>query len=136
RIYVPGAAGVDWSVLEQTVNVPVTPGPADVRDLPDVFGQAARKDYGNYDITILAEINHAPRLFREELIRLAFAFRQQGADVIDLGCVPGLAWDDLGDAVKALRDRGMRVSIDTFNLDDAVAGAKAGAELVLSVNST
>src|SRR5687767_13016762 len=27
RIFVPGAAGGDWSILEKTVGVPVTPGP-------------------------------------------------------------------------------------------------------------
>jgi len=135
-IYVPGACEGDWSILQETTGVPVTPGPPDVRDLPDYFGQVARLDYGKFDITILAEINHAPRLSREELLRQALLFHSQGADVIDLGCVPGLAWDEVGDTVQVLKDHGMRVSIDTFYPEDANRGAKAGAELILSVNST
>jgi dihydropteroate synthase-like protein len=42
----------------------------------------------------------------------------------------------LADAVRRLRDEGLRVSIDTFDPKEAAAGAKAGAELVLSVNHT
>ena len=32
---------------------------------------------------------------------------REGADVIDLGCDPGATWDGVGDAVEALRDRGL-----------------------------
>ena len=92
--------------------------------------------YGEYDIEILAEINHAPRLEPDELLRQAKLFQDEGADVIDLGCDPGLTWTGLGDAVKMLRDQGMRVSMDTFNPVEAAAAAAAGAELVLSVNAT
>ena len=56
--------------------------------------------------------------------------------MIDLGCDPGTTWTDAGDAVKALRDSGMRVSIDTFDPVEARIAAAAGAELVLSVNSS
>ena len=48
-------------------------GPADLRDLPEFFGSASqsREGYGTHDITILAEINHAPRLALAELLRQA-----------------------------------------------------------------
>lgn len=135
RIYVPGACSGDWSMIEQAVGIPVTAGPADVRDLPDLFGQPASENYGAFDIRIIAEINHAPRLTREQLLQQALAFQQQGADVIDLGCVPGSTWNAMSDAVRLLMDAGLRVSIDTFNVEEAAAGSKAGAELILSVNS-
>ncbi len=35
---------------------------------------------------------------------------------------------------QAFRDAGLRVSIDTMNPREAEIGAKAGAELILSVN--
>ena len=122
-------------MLQKAVGIPVTAGPADVRDLPDLFGQQAAVNYGKYDIQIIAEINHAPRLSRQELIQQALLFQKQGADLIDLGCEPGSTWTGLQDAVKALKDVGLRLSIDTFNLDEAAAGARAGVELILSVNS-
>ena len=135
HIYVPGACSGDWSIIEKAVGVPATAGPADVRDLPDLFGQQAAVNYGKYDISIITEINHAPRLSLEELIQQAQLFQKQGADIIDLGCEPGSTWTGLPEAVKVLKDLGLRLSIDTFNLDEAAAGARAGAELILSVNS-
>lgn len=135
RIYVPGACSGDWSILERTAGVPVTAGPTDVRDLPDLFGQNAVVEYGGYDISILAEINHAPRLASNDLLRQANEYRKHGADVIDLGCEPGSTWTGLSDAVKSLRDVGLRVSVDTFNIQEAAAGANTGAELILSVNA-
>ncbi len=49
-------------ILEKFGNIPIEPGPEDLRDLPRYFGQAGgqRSGYGDYDIEILAEINHAP----------------------------------------------------------------------------
>ena len=62
-------------------------------------------------------------------------FAAQGADVIDLGCDPGTTWTEVGDAVAALRDRGLRVSIDSFDPAEVALAVAAGAELVLSVNA-
>jgi hypothetical protein len=74
-------------------------------------------DYGTHDIEILAEINLAPRLTRAELLDQAADFAAQGADLIDLGCAPGEPWAGVGDAVRTLRDLGLRVSIDSFDPD-------------------
>lgn len=136
HIYVPGACSGDWSILEKATGITVTTGPADVRDLPDLFGQSSIIDYGRYDIAILAEINHAPRLTREEILQQAQDYRKQGADVIDLGCEPGSVWAGLPDTVRVLRDHEFRISIDSFSTEEAEAGARAGAELILSVNSS
>ena len=41
----------------------VEKGPKDLREIPQYFGRAAAaRDYGAWDIEILAEINNAPRL--------------------------------------------------------------------------
>jgi dihydropteroate synthase len=136
RAIIPGMCSGDLDVLTAAwPGVAVERGPADLRDLPEYFGKKqGPSDYGRYDIEILAEINFAPRLTRAELFAMATRYRADGADVIDLGCEPGSAWSGLADAVRCLRDEGMRVSIDTFDPAEAAAGAKAGAELVLSVN--
>ena len=73
--------------------MPVAKGPADLREIPRYFGRSAvAREYGAWDIEILAEINNAPRLTREDIRREAERYRASGADVIDIGCTPGLAF--------------------------------------------
>ena len=85
-------------------------------------------------IQILAEINNAPRLTPEQLRAAAEYFRASGADLIDVGCTPGLAFPGLATAVRDLRAAGIRVSIDSFDPAEIRTAVEAGAELVLSVN--
>jgi dihydropteroate synthase len=139
RVILPGYCAGDLApIVERARGIPVEPGPQDLRDLPRHFGRSGESTipYGQYDIEILAEINHAPRLEREDLLRQADQFHSQGADVIDLGCIPGTTWTQAGDAVAALRDQGLRVSIDSFDPTETALAVSAGAELVLSVNAT
>jgi dihydropteroate synthase len=139
KVILPGNCRGDLTpVIERSRGVPVESGPEDLRDLPRYFGEARGEPsgYGGYDIEIIAEINQAPRLERDDLIHQAQQFASDGADVIDLGCDPGTTWTGSGDAVKALRDQGMRVSIDSFDPVEARMAARAGAELVLSVSAT
>jgi dihydropteroate synthase-like protein len=138
RVILPGLCAGELDALRPLTTATVERGPADLRDLPDHFraSSSARAGYGDFDITILAEINHAPRISREELLTLARHYREAGADIIDVGCDPGSSWTGVGDAVKSLRAEGMRVSIDSFDPAEVAAAVKAGAELVLSVNST
>lgn len=139
RVILPGLCRGDLApVVEKARGVPVERGPDDLRDLPSYFGQDDDRaaGYGAFDIETLAEINHVPRLAREELVAQAVRFRREGADVIDLGCDPGTSWSEVGDAVKALRDLGLRVSIDSFDSTEIELAVKAGAELVLSVNAS
>jgi dihydropteroate synthase len=142
RIILPGFCRGDLApVQERAGAVPVELGPTDLRALPRAFGlgldpDAGREGYGDHDIEILAEINHAPRLEMDRLVVEADRFIREGADWIDLGCDPAIAWADVGEAVKRVRDRGVKVSIDSFNPDEVSAAVRAGAELVLSVNSS
>jgi dihydropteroate synthase-like protein len=139
RVVLPGLCQGDLAAFtEAWGDVVVERGPADLRDLPEFFGAqpAARAGYGAYDISILAEINHAPRLALAELRHQAQEAHAQGADIIDLGCDPGTLWSGVADAVKALRGDGLQVSLDSFNIEEARLAAAAGAELVLSVNRT
>lgn len=138
RIILPGLCRGDLAPIhEKARGAPVERGPEDLRDLPRHFGEAddRLKDYGAHDIEILAEINHAPRLSRADLLAQAERFAAEGADVIDLGCDPGESWSGVGDAVRALKDRGLRVSIDSFDPVEVAVAAAAGAELILSVNA-
>ena len=138
RVVIPGLCSGELDEIQSVLGMAVERGPKDLRDLPDYFGDKGERstNYGAYDISILAEINHAPRLAREELMRQARAAKSNGADVIDLGCEPGSTWAGVGDAVRALRDDGVRVSIDSFDGREVELAVAAGAELVLSVNSS
>src|SRR5690606_1345343 len=63
-------------------------------------------------------------------------YRSSGADVIDLGCIPGESWGRAGDVTRLLRDQGHRVSIDSFDRREVEAAVAAGAELALSCHGT
>jgi dihydropteroate synthase len=136
-VLLPGLVEGDTEVLLQRFGVPVEKGPKDLREIPQYFGRAqAAQDYGAYDIEILAEINNAPKLSREAIRAAADYFRASGADLIDIGCTPGVPFPALGDVVRELRGAGTRVSVDSFDPGEIRTAVEAGAELVLSVNGS
>lgn len=138
RVILPGYCRGDLAAIPAGSGVRVERGPKDLRDLPEFFGarRGRPEGYGRHDIEIVAEINHAPGLTLVAILADARRYRAGGADVIDLGCDPGGTWAGIGEAVRALRDEGLRVSVDSFNPAEVEAGLAAGAELVLSVNGT
>ena len=138
RIIIPGGCRGSLDVFRDVTAIPVERGPEDLRRLDEFFGQQSRdlSDYGSFDIEILAEINHAPRLQLATLLDEARRLRAAGADRIDLGCDPGSEWTAVADAVRMLVAEGFRVSIDSFAPREIAAAVRAGASLVLSVNST
>ncbi len=136
RIILPGYCEGDLSPLADQCSASIERGPRDLRRLPEFFGQVADDQYdGSYEIEIIAEINHAPRLRLDDIAAEAKQLVADGADLIDVGCEPGTTWAGVEQCVKALKDEGMRVSIDSLNPAEIAPAAKAGAELVLSVNS-
>jgi dihydropteroate synthase len=137
RVLVPGYCSGDLAPIVEALGKSVERGPKDLRALPSFFGRkpAAAAEYGPHDIQILAEINHAPRLSRDRILAMARSMAADGGDLIDVGCEPGEPWRDVGDIVRMLRDEGMRVSIDSHNPREIEPAVRAGAELVLSVNS-
>jgi dihydropteroate synthase-like protein len=138
RAILPGFCAGELQLVSDVLKVPVERGPRDLRDLPEYFGgrTGPPEGYGAFDIEILAEINHAPKLPLDATLKIAEHYRDSGADLIDLGCDPDGPWPGVSDCVNALRDRNFRVSIDSFNATEVEAALKAGAELVLSVNGT
>ncbi len=135
RVIVPGYCRGDLSPLREQLAVSVERGPRDLHGLPEYFGRPPlRHEFGDHDISILAEINHAPQLSMAEIARVAQRLAADGADVIDIGCQPGEYWADVGPCVVMLRELGLRVSIDSMNTREIQDACQAGAELVLSVN--
>jgi dihydropteroate synthase-like protein len=135
-VLIPGLCEGDPNVVREKLGVRVEKGPKDLREIPAYFGRHVPRDYGTWDIEIVAEINNVPRLTREETRRTAEYFRESGADVIDIGCTPGMPFPALGDVVRELVSAGMRVSVDSFDPAEIRTAVAAGAELVLSVNGS
>src|SRR2546427_862763 len=136
-VLIPGLCEGDPAAIAAEARTRVEKGPKDLREIPDYFGQQATPPAsGAYDIEIVAEVNNAPRLPREAVRREAQYYRASGADVIDIGCTPGLAYPDLSAVVGELVAAGMRVSIDSFDPGEIRDAVAAGAELVLSVNGS
>ena len=138
RVLIPGACRGSLDVFRDATEIPVERGPEDLRCLDEFFGQQARDraDYGRFDIEIIAEINHAPRLSTSDVLAEARRLAAAGADRIDVGCDPGDVWTGVDDCVRLLVDEGFAVSIDSFEPREVAAAVRAGASLVLSVNST
>src|SRR5438105_6358510 len=76
RVLLPGLCSGDLTLITERAALPVERGPEDLRDLPEFFGQAGGRPggYGSSDIAILAEINHAPRLTREQILAQAESY--------------------------------------------------------------
>src|SRR3954463_1321787 len=137
RIIVPGYCSGELNEISEATGLPVERGPRDLRELPMYFGRpAAPSDYGTYDIEIIAEINRCPRLSIDAILQEASRLRDDGADVTDVGCDPDGPWAGIAEVVRALRDAGHRVSVDSLDPREIEPAVKAGAELVLSVNSS
>ena len=136
-VLIPGLCEGDPKIIEDAVGVTVKKGPKDLREIPKLFGRSASQaGYGAWDIEIAAEINNAPRLTRDAIRREAERYRASGADIIDLGCTPGLPFPALADVVRDLVSGGMRVSIDSLDPAEIRTAVAAGAELVLSINGS
>ncbi len=137
RVIIPGGCRGPLEAFAAVTALPVERGPEDLRRLDEFFGQQARDlaDYGRFDIEIIAEINHCPRLTPAEILAEARRLAAAGADRIDVGCDPGDAWPGVGDAVRMLVAEGFPVSIDSMEPREVSAATRAGATLVLSVNS-
>ena len=136
RVLLPGWCQGDLASLSEACGLPFELGPKDIRDLREHFGGATvAPDLSRYDIEVLAEINHAPRLTDQQIVIAADHYRASGADFIDLGCIPGESWPRCGEVTRLLKSAGFRVSIDSFDRAEVEAAVDAGAELLLSVNA-
>jgi len=134
KVIVPGLCQGDLSLLQQKFGVPVERGPEDLKDLPQYFGHAGvTPDLSQYSVKIFAEIVDAPHLDVAGIVKKAQYFLTQGANVIDLGCLPGVPFFHLAEAIKALKELDIKVSVDSLNTEDLLLAGKAGADYLLSL---
>lgn len=134
RIMVPGRCRGDVAGLAQHYGIPVVRGPDELKDIPQHFGRRGREpDLSRHDVEIFAEIVDAPRMSVDAIVERARTFRRDGADVIDLGGLPDTPFPNLEEAVRALKDDGQCVSVDSVQTDELLRGGRAGADYLLSL---
>jgi len=134
RVIVPGRARGDLGALSEHFGIAVQRGPEELKDLPAHFNRLARPvPLDEYAITIFAEIVDAPRLEVAAIVERARSYAADGADVIDLGGLPDTPFPHLEDAVRELKARGLRVSIDSLDPGELLRGGRAGADYLLSL---
>lgn len=135
RVVLPGRFRGDLERLARAFGVPFVRGPDELEDLPDWLGRpGGPPDLSQYDIRIFAEIVEAPQLDVAAILERARLYRAQGADVIDLGCLPGTPFPHLEDAIQALRAEGFTISVDSGSLSELRRAARTGAHYLLSLD--
>jgi dihydropteroate synthase-like protein len=135
KIMLPGRCRADLGRLSDRFGVPFLRGPDELKDIPVYFGRARKAaDMTKYDIRIFAEIVDASALPVEAVLKRAEAYAQRGADVIDLGGLPDTPFPHLEETIRALKEKGYKVSVDSADADELLRGGKAGADFLLSLN--
>lgn len=140
-IVIPGLCTGSLQLISEATGCKVIKGPKDLIDLPAFFqgGQSSGADSGylktRSPIKILAEIVDAPRMSHKQIMDRAAYYRDNGADIIDLGGDISQPFPHLTEVIKALKSEGFMVSIDSHQKEDILAASLAGIDLVLSLTS-
>jgi len=135
RVILPGRCRGDLQQLSAHYGVPFERGPDELRDLPEWLGHGGRPvDLSQQDVLIFAEIVDGPQLTPEQILQRAYRYRDDGANVIDLGCLPEVAFAHLAESVHLLKAEGFAVSVDSLHSQDLLVGGRAGADYLLSLN--
>ena len=135
RIIVPGRCRGDLETLSADLGITVERGPEEIKDLPLFFGRAKKAvDMSRYDVQIFAEIVDAPQRSIDSIIERAKYYASNGANVIDIGCLPEEQFPHMEEAIVALHENGFKVSVDSLSLDDLRRASKAGADFLLSLS--
>ena len=134
EIIIPGRVRGDLESLKENINKKIIRGPDELKDLPTLFGASPVKyDLSKFETSIFGEITDALNMTVEEVIKRAEYFRLEGADVIDIGCLPNKEFPHLEEIVQELKNRNFYVSIDSHNTEELIRGSKAGADYLLSI---
>ncbi len=135
RVVMPGRFRGDLERLSDFFGTRFERGPDEVADLPEYLGHAKEKaDLSQHNVTIFAEIVDATLMTPAQIVERGRILRADGADVIDLGCLPDSPFPHLEEAIAALHADGVRVSVDSFNSEELSRATKAGADFLLSLS--
>ena len=108
RVVVPGRCRADLARLTQEFGPPFERGPDELKDLPEFFGKAgAPLDLSRHALRIFAEIVDASQISLEAIVARAETLRAEGADVIDLGCLPDTPFPHLEESRARIEGEGI-----------------------------
>jgi len=134
KIVIPGRCRGDIEELSKYFKKTCVRGPEELKDIPSFLGlQGKDLDLSKYDTKIIGEITEAPNMKIEQIVQQAKRYKDDGADIIDIGCLPSTKFPHLTDSIKELKRLGYMVSVDSLNTDDLIQGSKAGADFLLSL---
>ena len=134
KVILPGRCRGDLDELTAHFGVPFARGPEELKDLPAHFGtQAKPRVIDRTDVTLFAEVVQAPHSTVDDILAVASRYHADGADVIDIGCLPATPFPHLEDSVAALHGLGYKVSVDSLDRRELERGIAAGADYVFSL---
>jgi len=135
RVILPGRCRADLEALTRVFGVPFERGPEEIADLPQYLGRAGGPpDLSRHDMRIFAEIVDASTMSVVEIVAKAQRLAAQGADVVDLGCLPDTPFAHMEEAIAALHAAGLKVSVDSANVGELTRAVRAGADHLLSLD--
>jgi dihydropteroate synthase-like protein len=135
RVIMPGRFRGDLERLSDFFGMRIERGPDELADLPDFFGRAKRAvDLSKHDVLIFAEIVDATKMTPDQILERSRKLRAEGADVIDLGCLPDSPFPHLEESIQILHNDGAKVSVDSFSSDELSRATRAGADYLLSLS--
>ena len=134
KIIIPGRCRGEIKDLEKYSNKNCVRGPEELKDIPNFLGlQGKDLDLSKYDTKIIGEITEAPNMSVKEIIKQANTYKKDGADIIDIGCLPSTEFPHLAETIQELKNQNFIVSIDSLDEKNLLTGAKAGADFLLSL---
>lgn len=135
RAIIPGRCRGEISKLTEQFTLPFERGPEELKDLPLFFGGKKHHfDLSQHDMKIFAEIVDAPHNTVEDTVVRAQKYRRDGADVIDIGCLPNTPFPHLAETISTLKQEEFKVSVDSLAEDDLLIGGRAGADYLFSLS--
>jgi dihydropteroate synthase-like protein len=134
-VILPGRCRADLDALAREFGVSFERGPEEIADLPAYLGRGrVAPDLSRHDMRIFAEIVDASKMSVAAVLEKARELSRNGADVIDLGCLPDTPFDHLEETIAALKADGLKVSVDSANVSELARAARAGADHLLSLD--
>ena len=134
RIIIPGRCRGEIKDLEKFFGKDCIRGPEELKDIPSFLGlQGKDLDLSKYDTKIIGEITEAPNMSVKQIIKQANNYKKDGADIIDIGCLPSTEFPHLTETIQELKNQNFMVSVDSLDEKNLLTGAKAGADFLLSL---
>ncbi|MEZ5460040.1 MAG: DUF6513 domain-containing protein [Steroidobacteraceae bacterium] len=133
RIILPGRCRGDLDDLAAHFGKPFARGRRSSRTCRPISGVARAARHQPYRRAPVRRDRRCTPVEVAEVVERAARFRADGADVIDVGCLPDTPFPHLEACVETLRAEGFAVSIDSLDPRELERGIAAGADYCFSL---